>query len=313
MKKLFVLAIFLAVIGILCAVFFIHPNSEKSKSQEKPWTVGEQASETEKQTETTKKAVVDAVSAFTDYITGEMRERCVYLNEGENYARSQLADAVYGLYIYDVDTDDTQELAVVRAGQDGTYLDVYEFSDGKVRLADSILLVLDSANEVVFAPDYATFTHIAARLSIYPQGGDRYFCLTVEQQGRYGDYNAYTVVLEYAKEKLAEKQGFRLRRIGDTVTLMRLGDATLLYRSPEETAEGESVALAKYSDLAEAFRTEYDKYGLTAPDVKLENGELSQYKVNAVQSEQHVFEFTTEDAAVHVIENGFLQSFLIRH
>ena len=312
MKKLFVLAVFIAVIGILCAVFFIHPNTDKKGSDEKPWTVGDVVETSETDAQTTEKKEKDAVSAFTDFIDGKLRESSLLMDEGVPYPPEELKNAVYGLYIYDMDTDGTEELAVVRTGEDGAYLDVYEYASDTVRLASSIRLVLDSANDIALKPDLTTFTHIAARMTIYPQGSDRYLCLTVEQQGQYGDYNAYTSVLEYAKEKLSVKQSFRLRRIGEALTLMRLGDNTLLYRRVTEADEGE-VALAKYSDLDTAFKTEYAKYGLTAPEIKLENGALAQYKVTAVPSEQHVFEFATENGAIRVIENGFLQSFLIRH
>ena len=312
MKKLFVLAIFLVVIGILCAVFFIHPNSQKEDTDERPWTVGDQVMETETVTETTAKEELDAVSAFSDFVDLELRERVDFLNEGENFAPQQLQNAVYGLYIYDVDTDGTEELAVVRAGKDGIYLDMYEFSGSAVQLSDSILLVLDEPSGLAFGTDLSSMDHIAARMTIYPSGTDRYLCLTVEQQGKYSDYNAYTVVYEYAKGKLSEKQCFRLRRIGDTLTLMRMGDAALLYRLSGDTSD-EDISLAKYSDLNTAFKTEFQTYGLSAPEIKIENGTLTQYKVTAVQSEQHVFEFTTENGAIRIIENGFLQSFLIRH
>ena len=312
MKKIFVLAVFIAVIGVLCAVFFIRPNTQRTGSDEKPWTVGDAVETTQAETETTEKAAEDAVSAFAKFIDEKLRESSTLMDAGEPYPPAELKNAVYGLYIYDVDTDGTEELAVVRTGADGAYLDVYEYASDTVHLAGSIRLVLDNANDISLKPDLTTFSHIAARLSIYPMGSDRYFCLTVEQQGQYGDYNAYTSVLEYAKEKLSVRQSFRLRRIGEALTLMRLGDNTLLYRRATEADEGE-VALAKYSDLALAFQTEFAAFGLNAPEIKLENGALAQYKVTAVPSEQHVFEFATENGAIRVIENGFLQSFLIRH
>ena len=267
MKKLFVFAVFLVVIGILCAVFFIGPKKEKTTTDEKPWTVGESVAETETVSETTKAEPVDAVEAFAAFIDEKLRDSFTLLNEEERYAENQLSDVVYGLYIYDVDTDGTEELAVVRSGEDAkVFLDVYEFGNGNVRLADTIQLVLDSANEIALAPDLTSFSQIAARLTIYPKGSDRYFCLTVEQQGRYGDYNAYTAVFAYAKEKLTAKQSFRLRRIGETITLMRLNDATLLYRLSPESED--DVALAKYTDLSTAFKTEFAKLGLQAPDVR---------------------------------------------
>lgn len=317
MKKLFVFAIFLAVIGILCAVFFMRPN-KTVESDEKPWTVGDvEITETTRES-TTQASPTDTVSAFSKYIDANMRNDRLLLDENESYTQVDLFNAVYGLYMYDVDTDGAEELAVVRGALDGIYLDMYEFEGGAVKQAASMQLVLDSTNNVVFAPALSVFSHIAARMTIYPLERDRYICLTVEQQDVAGEYNAYSIVIEYAKSSLRVKKSFRLRRDDADVTLMRLDKPALLYQSsfgePTTDEAQETVrATAKYSDLDTAFKTEFADVGLSAPQTKIENGMLAQYKVTAVPSEQHVFEFSMENNALRIIENGFLQSFLIRH
>ena len=262
--------------------------------------------------ETTKKEPQDAVSAFADFIDTDFRDSYNMLNEGENYSSADLENAILGLYMYDVDTDDVEELAVVRAGQDGFFLDLYEFASGKVQNTDSEKLILDSTDDVVFSSDLSALSHMASRMTIFPKGSERFLCLTVEQQDKTGDYNAYTLVYEYAKQKITLKKSFRLRRVPDSVTLMCLDNMTLLYWSGAAAADAE-VSLAKYGDLDTAFKTEFEQIGLTAPETKMENGTLAQYKVTAVPSEQHVFECSMEEGALRIIENGFLQSFLIRH
>ena len=232
MKKIFILAVFIAVVGVLCAVFFTRADRQ-SGSDEKPWTVGENVSAESRTEETSRAPYTDAVEAFSDYINLRLREDYAILSteNGVRYASDALQKAILGVYIYDVDADDAQELTVVRNEADGVYLDVYEFKNAEVQRADSIKLVLDPMEKTDFSLALADFAHISARMTIFPDGAYRYFCLTVEQQNmpqaldedaaeasaapdaestkapaaqsRAGDYNAYTVVLQYSKEKLA--------------------------------------------------------------------------------------------------------------
>lgn len=313
MKKIFVLAVFLVVIGVLCAVFFLHDDKQQTASDEKPWTVGSQTSAVET-TQAVTQGYADAVEAFSDYVHTNLREGYTFLSREEPAGQDALTDSLLSVYIYDVDTDGDEEMSVVRADEKGVALDVYEYSGGKVRFADSKTLDLDPMNDVTLTLSDASLRHVQARLVIYPSGADRYFCLTVEQQDVLGEYNAYTVVLEYAKEKLTVKKSFRLRRTGDVVTLMCTDNVTLLYRQAAgQPADADAeVALAKYSDLDTAFKTEFGKLGLNAPQVEAENGALTQYKVTAVDSEQHLFDVTVDAGVIAVSENGFLQSFILR-
>lgn len=302
MKKIFVFAVLLVVIGTLCAVFFTR-GKEEPQTQEKPWTVAEDYSETTAP-ETTEAPAEDAVAAFSDYIHTTLRKSYAFLSEAEHYPQDALQNALLGTYIYDVDGDGTEDLSVVCIREDGVCLDLYRFADKRVQFADSVRLRLDPMNEIDFALALSDFAHIAARMTIYPDGSDRYFCLTAEQSDKLGDYNAYTVVLKYAKGKLSVRKSFRLRQRGDVVTLMCTDNVTLLYSSAaEETA-------AKYSELAEAFRAEFGKLGLSAPQVTIESGKLTQYKVTPVEHAQNVFDLDAEKA-VTLTENGFLQSFIL--
>lgn len=313
MKKIFVLAVFLVVIGVLCAVFFLRGGRDEAPSDERPWTVGSQTSAAETTEEATQ-GYADAVEAFSDYVHTKLREDYTFLSKEEPTKQASLTDAILSVYIYDMDTDGNEELSVVRADEKGVALDVYEYGGGKVRFADSKTLDLDPMNDVTLKLSDASLRHVQARLTIYPSGADRFFCLTVEQQDAEGEYNAYTVVLEYAKEKLNVKKSFRLRRTGDVVTLMCTDNVTLLYRQAAgqpEDADTE-VTLAKYDDLDTAFKTEFAKLGLNAPQVAAENGTLTQYKVTAVDSEQHLFDVTVDGGTITVSENGFLQSFILR-
>lgn len=322
MKKIFVLAVLLVVIGVLCAVFFLRDEKEKTPSDEKPWTVGAQTAADETTAETTK-AYADAVEAFSDCVHTQLRDKYEFLSkEDETYDAAALSDSLLGVYVYDVDADGAQELSVVRAGEKGVALDVYEYDGGKVRFADSAAFSLDPMNDVQLSLTDASLRHVQARLTIYPSGADRYYCLTVEQQDASGEYDAYTVVLEYAKEKLNVKKSYRLRQNDGAVTLMCTDNVTLLYRQAagqaaeanSETAETGTaqVSLAKYGDLNTAFKTEFSKLGLNAPQVAAENGRLTQYKVTAVDSEQHLFDATLDGGKLTVTENGFLQSFILR-
>lgn len=313
MKKIFVLAVFLVVIGVLCTVFFLRSGRERDATDEKPWTVGSQTSATET-TEATTQGFADAVEAFSDYVHTTLRADYDFLSEeDEIYASDALSDSLLSVYVYDADTDGNEEMSVVRTDKNGVTLDVYEYSGGKVRHADSKTLVLDTMSDVTLSLSDSSLRHVQARLVIYPSGADRYYGLTVEQQNAAGEYDAYTVVLEYAKEKLKVKKSFRLRQTGSVVTLMCTDNVTLLYRQAQgQTDEDAGVTLAKYSDLNTAFETEFKKIGLNAPQVTAENGNLTQYKVTAVESEQHLFDVTVNAGKVTVTENGFLQSFILR-
>lgn len=338
MKKIFVLAVFLVVIGVLCAVFFLRGGKDRNDSDEKPWTVGSQTAAAETTEETTQ-SYADAVEAFSDYVHTDLREDYAFLSEeDEPFAADSLSESLLSVYVYDMDTDGDEELAVVRTGQDSVMLDVYEYKDGKVRYADTETFTLDPMTDASLSLTDASLVHEQARLVIYPSGADRYFCLTVEQQDAAGEYNAYTVVLEYAKEKLTAKKSFRLRQSSSLLTLMCTDNVTLLYshavgqtaEPAEEPVEVESTEVgtdvvtetttekkvtttpAKYGDLQTAFKTEFEKLGLNAPQVSVENGKLTQYKVAAVDSEQHLFDVTLDGGKIDVTQNGFLQSFILR-
>ena len=333
MKKIFILAVFIAVVGVLCAVFFTRADRQ-SGSDEKPWTVGENVSAESRTEETSRAPYTDAVEAFSDYINLRLREDYAILSteNGVRYASDALQKAILGVYIYDVDADDAQELTVVRNEADGVYLDVYEFKNAEVQRADSIKLVLDPMEKTDFSLALADFAHISARMTIFPDGAYRYFCLTVEQQNmpqaldedaaeasaapdaestkapaaqsRAGDYNAYTVVLQYSKEKLAAKKSFRLRQRGFELSLMCTDNVTLLYRFP-------AAETAKYNDLPMAFQLEFEKIGLKAPQITVQNDALAAYKVSPVASAQTVFSIDGTDKDAAIAENGFLQSFVL--
>ncbi|MBQ7541457.1 MAG: hypothetical protein IJT44_04095 [Clostridia bacterium] len=314
MKKIFVLAVFLVVIGVLCTLFFLRGSDEtENASDEKPWTVGEHTSRPPV-TETTEPAEIDAVDAFTTLVHKTLREDYAFLSKEEMYPTQELSDALLGVYIYDMDTDGKEEMLVVRTSQDGVFADMYEFRDNKAKYAASQKLELDPMNETPLMLTDPGMRHIEARLTIYPKGADRYLCLTAEQQAMDGEYNAYTIVLEYAKEKVTVKKSYRLRQSGDAVTLMCTDNVTLLFRQAagQAPATETDVKLAKYSDLSAAFKAEFDKLGLNVPQASVENGSLTQYKVTPVASEQHVFDVTVDAGTAHMAENGFLQSFILR-
>ena len=334
MKKIFILAVFLVVIGVLCAVFFLRGGKERNNSDEKPWTVGSQTVAPETTEETTQ-GYADAVEAFSDYVHTDLRKDYAFLSEEDApFAADSLSDSLLSVYIYDMDTDGDEELSVVRTAKESVTLDVYEYSGGKVRFADTETFSLDPMTDVSLSLNDTSLVHEQARLVIYPSGADRYFCLTVEQQDSAGEYNAYTVVLEYAKEKLTVKKSFRLRQSSSLLTLMCTDNVTLLYShaagqaaepvEPESTEAGTDTVTetttekiitstpAKYGDLQTAFKTEFEKLGLNAPQVSVENGKLTQYKVTGVDSEQHLFDVTVDAGKVDVTKNGFLQSFILR-
>jgi hypothetical protein len=313
MKKIFVLAVFLVVIGVLCAVFFLR-DKPREDTGKKPWTVGAQTLVTET-TEAQTTGYADAVEAYSDFVHTQLREDYGFLSkEDETYDAAGLTDSLLSVYIYDMDTDCAEEMSIVRTREKGVTRDVYEYRGGKVRFADSATLALDPMNDVSLSLTDASLRHVQARLVIYPSGADRFFCLTVEQQNAAGEYDAYTVVMEYAKEKLKVKKSFRLRQTGEVVTLMCTDNVTLLYRqAAQQPTEAETdVSLAQYDNLQKAFETEFGKLGLNAPQVAAEKGRLTQYKVTAVDSEQHLFDVTLDGGQIRVTENGFLQSFILR-
>ena len=311
MKKIFVIAVFLVVIGVLCTVFVLRGNRTEADSDEKPWTVGDRAESTT-QAESTTEAEADAVSAFSAFIHTDLREDYTFLSTQEPADAAQTENALLGAYMYDVDTDDQEELCIVRAS-DGVTLDIYEYKNGRVQYAASQKLELDTMNDVSLSLPDASMRHVQARLTIYPSGADRYLCLTAEQQSVDGEYNAYTIVMEYAKEKLSVRKSYRLRQSADVVTLMCTDSVTLLYRQASgQPQEDSAVTLSKYSDLDTAFKTEFAKLGLAAPQVTAQNGTLTQYKVTPVKSEQVVFDVTVDGGTVQMTENGFLQSFILR-
>lgn len=314
MKKIFVIAVLLVVIGVICAVFLTRPNDTQTDPEEKPWTVGESVSETATQTSTTQEAEKDAVMSFSDYIHDTLREDYVFLSEETAYTEDTLRNALLGMYIYDVDGDADEELTLVRSFEDGVYLDIYEYADGKVQYADSVKLVLDTMNKVDFSMKLSDFSKIAARLTIYPHSKARFYCLTVEQETTDGDYNAYTTVFSYKDNKLEVKKSYRLRQREGVVTLMCTDNVTLLYRNAagqNDEATDEGVSVAKYTDLNTAFQTEFEKIGLSAPKVQVSDGALSEYKVTPVENAQLVFEFVGDNASASFSENGFLQSFIL--
>ena len=243
-----------------------------------------------------------------------LRDSFAFLSKEESYAAAELGDALLGVYIYDIDTDGAEETVIVRAVSDGIFADVYEFRGGKAQYAASQKLTLDPMGDVSLSLSDGTLRHIEARLTIYPVGGDRFLCLTAEQQGMDGEYNAYTVVMEYAKEKLTVKKSYRLRQNLDVITFLCTDSVSLLYRhAPGDAADADTqVTLAKYDSLTEAFKAEFGKLGLTAPQVTVEKGALTQYKVMPVASEQKVFDVTVDAGTVQIADNGFLQSFVLR-
>lgn len=313
MKKIFVLAVLLVVIGVLCAVFFMRGNDGDETTDERPWTVGEET-ESATQAQTTEPVEIDAVGAYSDLVHLTLRDSFTFLSKEESYAAAELGDALLGVYIYDIDTDGAEETVIVRAVSDGIFADVYEFRGGKAQYAASQKLTLDPMGDVSLSLSDSSLRHIEARLTIYPVGGDRFLCLTAEQQGADGEYNAYTVVMEYAKEKLTVKKSYRLRQNLDVITFLCTDSVSLLYRhAPGDAADADTqVTLAKYDSLTEAFKAEFGKLGLTAPQVTVENGALTQYKVMPVASEQKVFDVTVDAGKVQIGENGFLQSFVLR-
>lgn len=314
MKKIFVIALFLVVVGVLCAAFFGRSNQAEDTEQERPWTVGETVTQLTTQTETTQAEEKDAVMSFSDFVHQNIREDYTFLSEETDYTEKDLENALLGMYVYDVDSDAVQELTLVRSAEGSVYLDVYEYADGSVQYADSIKLTLDSMNDLDFSMKLSDFSRIAARLTIYPQSQSRYYCLTVEQETTDGDYNAYTTVFSYSKEKLDVQKSYRLRRRAGVVTLMCTDNVTLLYRSAageSEASSADGVSVAKYTDLDTAFQKEFEKIGLNAPQVKVEDGNLSEYKVMPVDNAQLVFELTADHSSATVSENGFLQSFIL--
>ena len=314
MKKIFVIAVFLVVIGVLCAVFFGRRDQTEEITQDRPWTVGESTSFAEPETETTQAPEKDAVMTFSDFVHQNIREDYAFLSEETAYSEKELENALLGMYVYDVDGDSKEELTLVRSAEGGVYLDVYEYADGKVQYADSVKLTLDSMNDVDFSMKLSDFSRIAARLTIYPHSQARYYCLTVEQETTDGDYNAYIIVFSYSKEKLEVKKSYRLRQREGAVTLMCTDNVTLLYRNAAgqtDTPGEEDVSVAKYADLDTAFQTEFEKIGLNAPQVQVADGKLNEYKVTPVDNAQLVFEMMGDNASVTFSENGFLQSFIL--
>lgn len=309
MKKFIVFAVLLVVIGVICVLFFGNPGGDNgvTESDEKPWTVGSVTSTTVVE-ETTEADFEDAVSAFSDYVNHHMRDSLHFLSKEQSY-NDDLKNSVIGLYVYDMDGDLTEELSLVRVGEDGVYLDLYEFRDKKVFYADSIRLVLDSMDSLNLSLNPTEFAHLASRMTIVPHGVNRYFCLTTEQETKDGVYNAYTIVFSYEKEKLSVKKSFRLRQKEDVLTLMCTDNVTLLYSSATSGEDGTSAA--EYNTLDEAFKTEFAKVGLAAPQLKVVGGKLTQYKVTPVENEQHLYSVSLSNAALSVAENGFLQSFVL--
>ena len=314
MKKIFVIAVFLVVIGVLCAVFFGRRDQTEEITKDRPWTVGESTSFAEPETETTQAPEKDAVMTFSDFVHQNIREDYAFLSEETAYSEKELENALLGMYVYDVDGDSKEELTLVRSAEGGVYLDVYEYADGKVQYADSVKLTLDSMNDVDFSMKLSDFSRIAARLTIYPHSQARFYCLTVEQETTDGDYNAYIIVFSYSKEKLEVKKSYRLRQREGVVTLMCTDNVTLLYRNAAgqtDTPGEEDVSVAKYADLDTAFQTEFEKIGLNAPQVQVADGKLNEYKVTPVDNAQLVFELMGDNASITFSENGFLQSFIL--
>ena len=314
MKKIFVIAVFLVVIGVLCAVFFGRRDQTEEITQDRPWTVGESTSFAEPETETTQAPEKDAVMTFSDFVHQNIREDYAFLSEETAYSEKELENALLGMYVYDVDGDSKEELTLVRSAEGGVYLDVYEYADGKVQYADSVKLTLDSMNDVDFSMKLSDFSRIAARLTIYPHSQARFYCLTVEQETTDGDYNAYIIVFSYSKEKLEVKKSYRLRQREGVVTLMCTDNVTLLYRNAAGQTDvpgEEDVSVAKYADLDTAFQTEFEKIGLNAPQVQVADGKLNEYKVTPVDNAQLVFELMGDNVSVTFSENGFLQSFIL--
>lgn len=308
MKKILVIAVFIVVIGVICALFFARNEEPEVEQDERPWTVGENTTQLTTAETTTDAEPKDAVMSFSDYVHENLREDYTFLSEETPYTSDALENALLGMYVYDVDSDSVEELTLVRSAEGGVFLDVYEYADGKVQYADSVKLVLDTMNEVDFSLKLSDFNKIAARLTIYPHSKARFYCLTVEQETTDGDYNAYTTVFSYKDKKLEVKKSYRLRQRAGVVTLMCTDNVTLLYRN---AAGEEDDVVAEYKDLDTAFKTEFEKIGLSAPQVQMKDGALTSYKVSPVDNAQLVFEFVGDSASATFSENGFLQSFIL--
>ncbi len=324
MKKIFILAVVIAIIGILCALIFNNHESENDVKNpaEKPWTVGDTVETTETPTE---KAVFDdAVMCFSDFINTELREKYTFLAETTVYRTLDFSSAVLGLYVYDIDSDGTDELSVVCTDDGNIRLDVYEFTDGKTELSASLDLTLDPEDSVLFTKEVTADTNVAARMTIYPNGNERAFCLTCERADGSISYNSYTVVFSYSEGEITLRNSFRLRTEDNRLSLVNTLDGTPLYtvigssaepatdtEISEDVTEADITVESDFESLSDAFNNAFSNIGLKAPDVASDGSVLTKNKVTPVESEQKIFEFAGGNGEVMFSENGFLHSFIL--
>ena len=326
MKKIFILAVVIVLIGVLCALIFNNnePDTAVTKSDEKPWTVGDTVETSEK---ATKAAVFDdAVMCFSDFINTELREKYTFLSETVVYKTEDFASSVLGLYVYDVDGDGADELSVVCTGEGSIKLCIYEFVNGKAELSASSDLVLDPEDSVLFSGGITKDTNVAARMTIYPNGNKRAFCLTCECADGSASYNSYTVVLSYADGEITVNNSFRLRTADNKLTLTDTIDGTVLYTAigtheenstdtteavTEVQVEEDVTVESEFDSLADAFGNALADTGLNIPDVSANGSVLTKNKVTPVESEQKIFEFAGGNGEVMFSENGFLHSFIL--
>ncbi|MBQ3150413.1 MAG: hypothetical protein IJB86_04120 [Clostridia bacterium] len=336
MKKLAVLSVILVVIGVLCAVFF---NSKKPENdvnpEEKPWTVGDN---TEAPTaEATEQTVFDdAVMCFSNYINTTLRDKYTFVEESKMCLSDDLKTAVCGLYVYDVDGDETDELSVLYTSDGAFCLDVYEYVDGTAQLSATAMLSLDTLDEEMFTTDNTLSPNIAARMTIFPNGKDRFYCLTCELADPILGYNAYTVVYEYRDSEITLKDSFRLRTKNNQLTFTDTSDSTVLYSAvgtpvepttdttdttdvsealtetaTEVETELDVTVESEFETLSDAFNHVFADIGITSPDISVNGAALSKYKVTPVENEQKFFEFAGGNGEIMFSENGFLHSFIL--
>ena len=325
MKKIFVLAVIIVIIGVLCALLFNNGKTEPEiNPDEKPWTVGDSI---ELLTEESTDAIIfdDAVMCFSNFINTELREKYSFIEETKVVTTDDLASSVVGLYVYDVDSDAVDELSVIYTNEGVFCLDIYEFVDGTARLSATTELSLDSMDSKLFTTDLTSDSNIAARVSIFPNGKERAFCLTCELAESDIGYNAYTVVYEYKDGVITLKNNFRLRSLNNTLSLTDTVNSTPIYTvtgsdipDTADTTEAinsssseEVTVESDFDSLTDAFNNTFDSIGLKAPDISVNGSALSRYKVTPVENEQKVLEFSGGNNEVMFSENGFLHSFIL--
>lgn len=331
MKKILVLAIIIVIIGVLCAFIFNQKEPETvTDPNEKPWTVGDSV-EVSSEKSTEKITFDDAVMCFSDYINTTLRESYLFAEETKVYKADEIEKAVVGLYVYDIDSDSQEELSVVYT-QDGSFcLDVFEYEDKTAKLSATTKLDLDNLSEEMFLTEKVLCQNIAARMSIFPNGKERAFCLTCELADSAAGYNAYTLVYSYKDGEIALKNSFRLTSKDNKLTLSDTKNSVDLYTAigtisedttdttdateniteVEPNTETDVTVESEFDSLIDAFNSAFKDISLKSPDISANGSSLSKYKVTPIENEQKVFEFAGGNGEIMFSENGFLHSFIL--